>query len=366
MKEKKPQKLYKYQSFNNYALKNLKNNIIYFSNPNSFNDPFDTLQDIKVKTLDNNRAKDLFFSNRPLREPFEQIENSTIKTEDIYEVLKLLIQSFETYGPLLSQRLGIHLSTLIHHIDTETLEEIGYDHLCAHIPVLYYEIINAAINASIQHVRELKSDPKGVACFSETVDNILMWAYYANGHTGFCLEFDTRFIPFTKLLQVRYVEELPYVDANRLFGESNDTSGVVEALLATKYHHWSHEKEWRVLHNVAGQEFIYESEALIGIYFGHKMDREYIEIISLIIKGQNPNCKLYIMEKIKGKFGVNPKEFEYTSYAEARDIILSQISDKINKGERNIELLVNQVESKISKDHVTRFVKQIVENLDSK
>ncbi|MCH7721220.1 MAG: DUF2971 domain-containing protein, partial [Planctomycetes bacterium] len=37
----------------------------------------------------------------------------------------------------------------------------------------------------------------GVCCFAENNDDVLMWAHYAHGHRGFCLEFDTSFEPFT-------------------------------------------------------------------------------------------------------------------------------------------------------------------------
>ena len=32
-------------------------------------------------------------------------------------------------------------------------------------------------------------DEMGVFCMSEVKDQILMWAHYSEGHTGFCLEF---------------------------------------------------------------------------------------------------------------------------------------------------------------------------------
>ena len=37
----------------------------------------------------------------------------------------------------------------------------------------------------------LSEDAKlGILCLSEKRDDILMWSHYADGHTGFCLEFD--------------------------------------------------------------------------------------------------------------------------------------------------------------------------------
>jgi hypothetical protein len=50
---------------------------------------------------------------------------------------------------------------------------------------------------------------RGVACFSAAADNLLLWAHYADGHRGFCLEFDTSDPVFEKIQRVGYTQEWP-------------------------------------------------------------------------------------------------------------------------------------------------------------
>ena len=44
-----------------------------------------------------------------------------------------------------------------------------------------------ALNANKEHF----SNTRGVCCFSEIKDGLLMWAHYSSGYKGFCLEFCT-------------------------------------------------------------------------------------------------------------------------------------------------------------------------------
>ena len=50
MKDTAPPKLYKYQSCSSYALDNLRKRCLWFSKPESFNDPFDC--DINFEIVD--------------------------------------------------------------------------------------------------------------------------------------------------------------------------------------------------------------------------------------------------------------------------------------------------------------------------
>ena len=60
----------------------------------------------------------------------------------------------------------------------------------------------------------------GVFCLSECNDDLLMWSYYAKGHTGLCLGFahlDVK--PLGPALLVKYSSEFPHVD---FFADSDE------------------------------------------------------------------------------------------------------------------------------------------------
>lgn len=50
----------------------------------------------------------------------------------------------------------------------------------------------------------------GVACFSRSHDNILMWSHYADGHSGICVEFESDECPILNCVRkVDYSENCP-------------------------------------------------------------------------------------------------------------------------------------------------------------
>jgi len=78
----------------------------------------------------------------------------------------------------------------------------------------FCELMVGIIEKSYQTVHQ-ETRTFGIACFSERVDDILMWAHYSQGHTGFCLEFGTEFPPLHKAHQVVYGGTAPKMDPGR-------------------------------------------------------------------------------------------------------------------------------------------------------
>src|SRR5688500_3211261 len=101
-----PSKLYKYQSFSLYSLKNLKNNCLYFNHPEDFNDPYDTTQEIRVKDLSFNAAKDLYFGKDPSRSIFEILEQGHGNAAQLSYIANKLSGSFPTFKNQLLTLIG--------------------------------------------------------------------------------------------------------------------------------------------------------------------------------------------------------------------------------------------------------------------
>ncbi|MDO8813588.1 MAG: hypothetical protein Q7J38_16395 [Gallionella sp.] len=72
------------------------------------------------------------------------------------------------------------------------------------------------------------------------------------------------------------------------------------------------------MHEKAGTEFCYPAEALTGIYFGPDIDQQSIEIICLILAGQNENVRLWRGSRSTTEFQVLFEEFSYTSNLDAK------------------------------------------------
>ena len=93
----------------------------------------------------------------------------------------------------------------------------------------------------------------GVVSFSRINDDILMWAHYAGGHNGICIEFscchEKEDIDFEKHADflaraqcVGYKEILPKIN---FYTTGSDRQ--LEAAILTKSEHWVYEKELRII-----------------------------------------------------------------------------------------------------------------------
>ncbi len=141
--------LYKFQNAENINhIKSILNkNLLYFSSPKKFNDPFD------CSTL---------FS-------FEGANEDDFRTF-YYNIIKFNEPSFDDV------RIKQEVESIINSGDHKNHEKL----LCARNDVLTF------IEPEIKK--------KGILCLSEKNDDILMWSHYGNKHSGICLEFDKKII----------------------------------------------------------------------------------------------------------------------------------------------------------------------------
>ena len=107
----------------------------------------------------------------------------------------------------------------------------------------------------------------GCLSLSETSDNLLMWAHYAAGHTGFALVLDsshdffkgTDSLPgFAKPERVEYRSERPRITIE----DTSEKAGLRE-IFFIKGSDWEYEKEWRYL------KYLTDAHSKIGVTNGH-------------------------------------------------------------------------------------------------
>lgn len=264
MKAPLPPKLYKYQSFNDYNLNNLRKKTFWFSKPESFNDPFDC--------------------------------NINFQVGDITkENLELLFTSFRKEAPNKKE------FDRIYHSD-------------GRVTKLFKDIaIESSRKATSELVKKFAS--LGITCFSEINDDILMWSHYATSHQGFCLEFDTTQFPFTRthkpdrdstLEKVVYSDSYPLVSLKDIALKKHLPS-LSQDLLSAKSSHWSYEKEWRLFLKYGNAKLEYEKTALTGVYLGCKITAENEEIIRSILGNSVP---IYKMQRSMTEFKVTAMEIK--------------------------------------------------------
>ena len=259
-----PPSLYKYEAFSTQSLLNLKRQIIYFGSPLNFNDPYDCA--LTPNIVDPSDAEVIHLRDEYLKGPGIPI---TVRSE------------FETSS----------------------------------ISQLRASVLRAATTGFHQAVQAFLAK-RGVACFSETNDNLLMWSHYGGRYKGFCLEFDTSSEPFRNVTPVRYVPKLPLITISQVLLDK--TFSPIRELFCTKSTAWKYESEWRAIHAEAGTQYCYPSSALTGIYFGPDIEQQSMEIVCLILAGQNDTVKLWRGHRSTNEFKVNFEPMTYISHLEAK------------------------------------------------
>lgn len=226
-----PERLYKYQPFTTLSLANLKSRSIWFSRPTSFNDPFDC--SISVLT--------------------------------------------QPSAAVLAQIVSIYQKRIPSNERARYLDEQGEPN------TEFIESIHRGLRRGYFDRQQLMLNQRGVSCFTELNDNLLMWSHYGDGHRGFCLEFDTKFEPFSSTShRVQYSSEVPEFDPGKaLVDPSFD---MMRPLILTKSSEWEYEREWRLFHMESDKRYTYDWKSLTGIYLGCSMSDENIELICMILR----------------------------------------------------------------------------------
>ncbi|ATC63920.1 hypothetical protein CMV30_08125 [Nibricoccus aquaticus] len=175
--------------------------------------------------------------------------------------------------------------------------------------------------SAVDMVAQSKKDfiaHRGVTCFSERNENLLMWSHYSSGGTGVCLEFSTNSEIFEKAIKVHYKEKPPVLDAldilMSVFGTRKATW--IDDMYCTKPADWHYEREWRVIHRSRGTVYIYPKESLKAVYFGPRCTREFVEIVCLTLLGQNRAVEFWKGAISHTKYAVEFERFTYTPNCE--------------------------------------------------
>lgn len=178
------------------------------------------------------------------------------------------------------------------------------------------DMFKDAATKVIQEITERFLNERGVACFTESPDNLLMWSHYADGGRGMCLAFSSAERLFERARKVIYSDEIPRLDLDGMLC-NKEYEAVIE-LYRTKSSHWAYENEWRVIHEQAGTSWIYESSSLEAVYFGPNAPEDLVEIALLILSGQNDKVRFYKGRRSSSEFKMLFDEFTYMSYLQAK------------------------------------------------
>lgn len=112
-----------------------------------------------------------------------------------------------------------------------------------------FELLGAIKGGKLNHqdfawLRDHWTNTIGFICFSDNFKSPLMWAHYANNHTGVCLGIE---VSNKKLLQMNYRANRSAVNFDFKKFENAADEELMEKIISTKFKEWEYEREWRLL-----------------------------------------------------------------------------------------------------------------------
>ena len=252
--------LHRYHKVDQYLIDSLIYNYLWFSNPLDFNDPYDC--ELNLNT-------------------------SNASYEEIYNYLKEGFDKDNRGRPYtyLEQRTKYLFSN----------------------PV---EMEKCESNSNKDAVKQ-----RGICCFSESDDSLLMWSHYANKHKGVCLTFN---VSKDKDIFTKHPYLVEYPPKYPVFNWPRDrgTFKPLRLLISTKSKEWEYENEVRIVRNSYDVKDKYrgkvefDKNALLAIKFGYKNDEsEQITIKAILEKvGGYEHVKFYKAKLKRFEFGVEYEE----------------------------------------------------------
>lgn len=199
-KDAKPKVLYKYTTFET-GLRILETQTIRFSNPTTFNDPYDCNIPIKLKDSVDLDSDFFITLNNEIR---EYINSDTLIKDKLDKELEILKNSKE--------KLKINADIFLNKILTPFKEDMR------------------------------------VLSLSNTNCNLLMWGHYAKNHTGIAIGFDTSYKFFRNIIKIKYKKEQPRLGKyliNDLILKSPKALEQLRLFFHTKSFDWRYEQEYR-------------------------------------------------------------------------------------------------------------------------
>lgn len=247
-----PRSLFKYRSFDRYALQALVDQKVWLAAPDTFNDPLDCKFQI-------------------LKQPTDQE----------------LLQHLNACAEMRNETRRFTLSDI--HQERPKLEEV------------------------LEKLREGVKNA-GICCFVATPLEPSMWAHYADGHRGFCIEYERK--PENDLgdqgcHRVEYVDQAFSTFACLDFFQ--EPISVLKKILTRKSQSWDREHEWRLIRmwDSASIERGYRLSArIVSVVFGLRMPRrDALTIVRLL--QHLPDIQFFEMTTLQEQLALIPMPFHF-------------------------------------------------------
>lgn len=336
-----PSKLYRFRSPSEHSFDALVSDQIWGSRIDTFNDPFENEPCYDMDTLSQWLNNELFCPAKNVLERLKQVQRGSMPED----VLRWMQQGKVSEATNMLKGVNLDDSAAMKNIDL--FQQIIFNLLPDLGPAATEEFFNAVLWARQQRY---------AACFSEEFKPTLMWAHYAKGHEGFCVEYDFKkymkgceescgnildyhsFMLNLTLAPVHYsgsrfdaTNYLKTLFQQKLGTRLNvslppyhsDVLFMTKALLV-KSEDWSYEKEWRLISPPENEikEEPPKSKLLTripptAVYIGARADSETEEKLEFICNLKNIPCYKMVQTHTTSEFDLEPIPYsEFKRYVQ--------------------------------------------------
>ena len=281
-----PKLLYKYVT-SSTAEKILSNSSFRFSNPRTFNDPYD---------MDFNYL---------LQDPSQILSSGSDE-----EIERFLTSGQNTNNDKLDALLSYLQLAVEQNV---TLEFVRNDPIVRRLPSINTAFLRRQISKGL-----------AICSFTSEPNNLLMWSHYSQDHTGVVIGISPDFPThkysgnFPTVGPVNYSKSIPslsYRDLLELQKNNPDSiSKVATDFLLLKSTDWEYEKEWRYITWNEKQEdndymtVAFSPDKIQEIYIGVRMEQDAKDQIIALTKTQSSLTKIYCMKKHPQQFRIVPDQ----------------------------------------------------------
>lgn len=346
--------IYHYMPLNEYFYQRIINRELYLSNPNEFNDPFDSKY---ISTMSGTRKewekflKHIFIPPQNILNSSRGNSQRKKRYQEQINIILNLITSIEQ-----TARTDKHKNPYLFNPDENNTysdnlqEELEYFQRSFKDNIGYHDRLhNAQTNIKYKplyfnmarHIKAFIENRVGICSFSKEYNETLMWSHYATDHKGVCLAFKCkkkgnnrlylklrdksqwrtyRFQDY-ELKKVNYLEnyETPIIN----FVQDYKNNRKLDNPFKTKTSSWSYENEYRIIDKIYTDENNEEQKSkflefrqtdISQIIFGYRCYEKQKETVKKFINNhpEYRHIKLKQMKQRK-KSDMNIKTFKHST-----------------------------------------------------
>lgn len=234
-----PDYLYKYFAISEYSIRNIIHNDACFTNPNLFNDLFDSGANLsrkgaKERLYDINnvilKLKSLKKSNNEINKIYQELEESNFFNDRNYR-----------------NKLAILRQILCKE---ENLALIRTNHILSGIKIKTEKIYSNTGDPNTNRLLGDIADNVRVLCLSESENNTLMWAHYGQNDSGICIKYSKKnILDFLNSRDDIFILPVCYMNKTSGFEHITLEESPLELLrhFMIKKEDWRYENEWRLV-----------------------------------------------------------------------------------------------------------------------